>query len=82
VINKRRPRRRGRRRGLAEILVESGALPAGAFQQVLGPVGGLLERARPAGRRRVHRLERHGHDGALDSGAPQERRARDRVADS
>jgi oxepin-CoA hydrolase/3-oxo-5,6-dehydrosuberyl-CoA semialdehyde dehydrogenase len=32
---------------LAEILVESGALPAGAFQQVLGSIGPLLERLGP-----------------------------------
>jgi oxepin-CoA hydrolase/3-oxo-5,6-dehydrosuberyl-CoA semialdehyde dehydrogenase len=32
---------------LARIAVESGALPAGAFQQVLGPVAGLLERLGP-----------------------------------
>ena len=32
---------------LAEIVVESGALPAGAFQQVLGPVGPLLDELGP-----------------------------------
>ena len=44
---------------IAQIIVESGALPEGAFQFIAGGVGDLLGPHGPAGQPSLHRLGRH-----------------------